>query len=170
MVKGQVKIQQTAFMLIAITLFFVLVGLFAISFSFSGLERSATELKAENAYNTIKILTNTPEFSCEQAFGRTKTNCIDSDKIMVLKKNMDIYKDFWDVKNIEIRKIYPVEEEIICTQANYPECNIIRILSDEISGMGVSSFVSLCKKESLDGRVYNKCELAEMSIFYEGAI
>jgi len=166
MVKGQVKIQQTAFMLIAITLFFVLVGLFAVKMSFSGLKDRATNLDAENALLMVSNIANTPEFSCEEAFGGTKTNCIDFDKAMVIKNNIEKYKGFWGVDNIELRRIYPPGEEILCTEESYPECNLLRIISDETVGIGISSFVSLCKKDSLEGKTYNKCDLAEMSIFY----
>jgi hypothetical protein len=41
MKKGQMKIQQMAFMLMAVTLFFVLVGMFFLIFSFSNLKESA---------------------------------------------------------------------------------------------------------------------------------
>jgi len=38
--KGQVKIQQMAFMIVTLTIFFILVGLFALSYSYSGLKSS----------------------------------------------------------------------------------------------------------------------------------
>ena len=167
--KGQVKIQQTAFMIIAITIFLILVGLFALSFSLSGVKNKATELEEQRATSLILNLANSPEFSCEEAFGGTKTYCIDFDKAMTLKKNIEIYKDIWDVENIEIRKIFPVlETERLCTQNNYPDCNLLRIISDEPTGFpSLPSFVSICRKESKEGNIYNKCELAQINIFYK---
>ena len=162
MKKAQMKIQQTAFVLIAITVFFVLVGLFVFAFRFSGLKESAAMLEEENAMLLVAKLANSPEFSCGEAFG-SKTNCIDADKVMMLKENIDKYEDFWGVSNIEIRKIYPQTEEIICGLGNYPNCDIIRISGD---GGGYENFVSLCRKESLGENSYNKCELAKIIVSY----
>src|SRR4030042_5145835 len=81
--KGQMKIQQMAFMLMAITLFFVLVGIFVLVIRFSGLKDTAKQLEEENAMLLVSKLANSPEFSCENAFGAL-SNCIDADKIMAL--------------------------------------------------------------------------------------
>ena len=163
---GQMKIQQMAFMLIAITLFFALVAIFVISFKYSGLKQSAMELEEENAMMLVTKLANSPEFSCGESFGETKINCIDENKVMALKEN-PAYSEFWKVSNIEIRKIYPKTEEKICDSGNYPNCNIIKMYQKEISGFDASNFVSLCRKESVDGETYDKCELAKMMISYE---
>jgi len=166
--KAQMKIQQMAFMLLAVTLFFALVGMFVIGVKFSGLKDSATALSEENAMLLATKLANSPEFSCGEAFGSSRTNCIDADKVMALKKNIVKYADFWDVENIEIRKIYPkLDSEIICTQANYPDCNVIRIRSKEVSGFDASNFVSLCRKAPSGDGAYNKCEIGELMISYE---
>jgi len=47
-VKAQIKIQQMLFMLLAITLFFVLVGIFLLVLGSSGLKKSAIELQEKN--------------------------------------------------------------------------------------------------------------------------
>ena len=166
--KGQLKIQQMTFMLIAVTLFFVLVGMFIMVIKFSGLKESSAELCEKNAMLLTTKLANSPEFSCGDAFGSSKTNCIDADKMMVLKGKIDKYKDFWGVSNIEIRKIYPTNSEVLCNLGNYPNCDIIKIISENTTGSYSSNFVSLCRKESFEGIVYDKCELAKVMISYEG--
>lgn len=163
---GQMKIQQMTFMLIAVTLFFVLVGLFLLAVSFSGIKESATELCKENAMSLAAKVANSPEFSCGEAFGTEKVNCVDADKAMSLTTNANKYKDFWGISDIEIRKIYPAENEKACTKSNYPDCNKISILSDNKEGVYVSNYVSLCRKASLDGDTYDKCELALIRIKY----
>ena len=165
--KAQLKIQQMAFMLIAVTLFFVLVGMFMLVIKFSGLKESATALEEKNAMLLVTRLANSPEFSCSEAFGTSRTNCVDADKIMILKENINKYADFWGVSNIEIRKLYPTDTEKICDIGNYPNCNIIRLRSKEVSGYDSSNFVSLCRKESFGGEVYDKCELAKIMVSYE---
>ena len=165
---GQLKIQQMAFMLMAVTLFFVLVGIFVLVVKFSGLKESATELEEKNAMLLVTKLANSPEFSCGEGFGTNRINCVDADKVMVLKENIGKYNDFWGVSNIEIRKIYPkTDSEIRCNLRNYPNCNVIRMRSKEISGTDLSNFVSLCRKESFEGEIYDKCELAKIMVSYE---
>ena len=166
--RAQFKIQQTAFVLMAITLFFVLVGIFILTIMSSGLKESATNLAEKNALLLVSKLADSPEFSCGEAFGNKKINCVDADKVMMLKENIINYGDFWDVENIEIRKIYPKQEsEIICTFENYPDCNLISLHSQENYGVGESNFVSLCRKQLINGEVHDKCELAKLIVSYK---
>ncbi len=165
---GQFRIQQMAFMLMAVTLFFALVGMFILAIKFSGLKESATALEEKNAMLLVTKLANSPEFSCGEAFGSSRINCIDADKVMMLRENIDKYTNFWGVSNIEIRKIYPSENfGVICDLGNYPDCNIIQLRSKEVAGYDMSNFVSLCRKESFDEEVYDKCELARIMVSYE---
>lgn len=164
--KAQLKIQQTAFMLIAVTLFFVLAGIFMLVFGMSNLKDQANIIKEKNALLLVSKLANSPEFSCGESFGTRKSNCVDADKLIALKANNEKYSDYWNVENIEIRKIYPIENEKLCTIANYPNCNIIRIYDKEISGYSVGNFVSLCRKESSENQIYDKCEIAKLIISY----
>ena len=165
MKKAQMKIQQMAFMLIAVTLFFALAGLFLITFVFSGLKDSAALLEEQNALSLVSKLANSPEFSCEQAFGTNNIKCIDGDKVMALKDSVLRYSGFWGVDGIVIKKIYP-KDSTICTSENYPNCGEINIVSAE-SGTGVSNFAILCRKAKDEYKIYNKCELAEVIVTYE---
>ena len=164
--RAQMKIQQMAFMLMAITLFFVLMGMFVLIFKMSGLKEEATELQEQNALLLVTKIANSPEFSCGNGFGGERINCIDGDKLMMLRENINRYEEFWEVENIEVRKVDSLEEEL-CTVSNYPNCNTIRLRDQEISGFDLSNFVSLCRKANFDGEVYDKCELARVSISYE---
>lgn len=162
MVKGQIKIQQTALMLMAITLFFILVGMFVLVFRFSDIRKMAVENEEKRAMLLVSKLASSPEFSCEDAFG-AKSNCIDADKVMVLLESIEIYRDFWEVAEIQIRKIYPETNEE-CTKDNYPDCGIINVLSKDIKKLASSSaFVILCRKEAGE-YVYDKCELGKLIV------
>ncbi len=166
--KAQLKIQQMAFMLMAITLFFVLVGMFVLVFRFSGLKESATALEEKNAMLLVTKLANSPEFSCGEAFGSNRINCIDSDKVMMLKENIAKYAGFWGVADIQIRKIYPNNGDIICTPTNYQNCGIIEVFSKNVNSLPpASNFVSLCRKESYNEEIYDKCELAKLMVSSE---
>jgi hypothetical protein len=163
---AQMKIQQMAFMLIAIFLFFALVGLFVFTFQFSNLKKSAELLEEKEAKALVSKLANSPEFSCYNSFGSEKVDCIDLDKIMILKSNIGDYNGFWGIKGIEIRRIYPEGSGIECSSVNYPDCDYIKLVSSE-DGIGIANFVTLCRKEVDENfRVYDKCELGKMIITY----
>lgn len=169
--KGQLKIQQMAFMLIAVTLFFVMVGMFILVFNYSGMKDEANRLREENALLLVSKVANSPEFSCGASSGTQKTYCIDGDKIMALKKNLNAYSDFWGKDtNIIIRKVYPSNtKDVICDLKNYPACNVINVLGENISGEH-SNFVSLCRKDNIDGEVVEKCELAKIMVSYKNIV
>ncbi len=165
--RAQMKIQQMAFMLMAITIFFVLVGMFVLIFTLSDVKKSAEELDQKNAMLLVTKLANSPEFSCGNSFGNNKINCIDADKAMVLGDSISKYLGFWGsgIGNIVIRKI-PAGENRECKNANYPDCEIINLFSKEISGFPAENFITLCIKGESTGGVYNKCEIAKLIIYY----
>jgi len=161
--KGQIKIQQMIFMIIAVTLLFTIVALFFLSISLRNLTRTANELQEEDSMLLVSKLANSPEFSCGDSFGTTRTNCIDFDKLIVLWENSEKYQDFWGVPKIEIRKVYP-PSNITCSLENYPDCGIIKIVNKDVNSLAASSnFVSLCRKEE-EGDV---CELARIMVSSE---
>ena len=67
--KAQIKVNQMVFMLIGVTIFFALVGMFALNLRVSSLKNTASELQEQNAYLLTSKLSNSPEFSCGTAFG-----------------------------------------------------------------------------------------------------
>ena len=151
-----------AFMLIGLTIFFVLVGLFALSFAFSGLKDSKALLDEKEATLLVSKLANSPEFSCGGAFGTDKVNCIDIDKVFALKEEIMMYKSFWGVEGIEIIKIYPSSTGE-CTSLSYPNCEILTVLESG-GAIDKSTFVSLCRKEGAGGSFYDKCELGRLIV------
>lgn len=165
--KAQMKIQQMAFMLIALTLFFVLAGLFVFTIFFSNLKTSANIIEQENAILLVSKLSNSPEFSCENAFGGNRLNCVDADKAMALKENANKYSQFWGVEGIEIRKIYDGNSNE-CTEQNYPECGSITVLSPKSGGTGISNFAALCKKVNINDTIQDVCDLAKVIVTYNG--
>ncbi len=168
--RGQMKIQQMAFMLMAVTLFFVLVGLFVLVWSFAGIKEGAVALEEKNTMLLATKLANSPEFSCGNSFGGTKINCIDADKVINLKGDISKYIDFWGkgVNNIKIETIYPVTERKDCTLGNYPNCNVIDLFSKGTQGIAYWNFVTICKKAVDEGRVYDKCEIGKVFVYSNG--
>ncbi len=157
---AQLKIQQMTFMLLAVTLLFVIVLLFFISFKFSGLKQDAEELKRDKASILASKIASTPEFIFEDT-----PNAIDADKLMILQSQTK-YKEYFGVGGIIVRKIYPSGNLVECTKGNYPNCNIIKIFTSK-NEAPVSTFVAWCTKQTTSGVPYNKCELGLLMIEYE---
>jgi hypothetical protein len=160
--RGQMKIQQMAFMLMAITLFFVFVGLFIISIKFNDLKQSAESLDQKNSLYLTSKISSYPEIACGTAYGTQKINCIDTDKLIVFLNNKEKYSEFWDVQSLTVRKLYPQSEEV-CTSENYPNCGVFKILEGKNRG-DTSIFVSLCRNEFKDQETYTKCELGKLFV------
>lgn len=159
---AQLKIQQMAFMLMAITLFFVLAGMFILVISTSNLRETALALEEKNAMLLVSKLANSPEFSCGESFGSNKINCVDADKMMMLKEHIVSYAKFWGVSNIEVRKTGG--NEVMCSLGNYPNCDIIKLRSTNMTSE-YSNFVSLCWKDTFEGQLYDKCQVAKLMVW-----
>ncbi len=172
------KIQQTAFLIIALTLFFVLVGLFVLSMTFSGIQQDKAKVEEKEALLLVSRLANSAEFTCGESSGRAKSDCVDFDKVMVLKDNIENYSKLWGVKGISIIKTHPVAEGICeelnssscrCTRENYPDCGFLEIYPNNGLGNDASTFILLCRKQNDDGYAYDKCEVARLVVkFSEG--
>jgi cell division protein FtsL len=167
--RAQMKIQQMVFMIIAVFILFVIIGMIFLSSRISNVQKTATEIQELNALTLASKIANSPEFSCGNSYGNQISDCVDLDKVMALKKSVNNYESFWGVSNIEIRKIYPSEEEKECNDENYPNCNWINVIEEKVSGYSVGNFVSICYKE-LNGQIAsNKCEIGKIIISYEVA-
>lgn len=162
--RGQMKIQQMAFMIIALALFFILVGLLVLSFSLSGLKESKERLDEENAMLLTLSISGYPEFSCGESFGTDKSFCIDADKFMAFKKVAEKdYDDFWGISSIEIRRLYN-ESSIVCDDSNFPNCGILRTTLSGGQGNDKTAFITLCRKAGFMGSPYDKCEVAKLIV------
>jgi hypothetical protein len=155
--KGQIKIQQMAFILVALMIFFSIALLIFMTFRLSGIRESAFELREAEARETVRKISSTPEFS----FTSDCSSCIDLDKVLILKDRKS-YEGFWDFDYLQIEKIYP-KYEGECDKFTYPDCRTITIIEKEDFGTPVEAFVSLCRwEESQEG--YFKCELGKIYI------
>ncbi|MFP4047684.1 MAG: hypothetical protein ACLFT4_08015 [Bacteroidales bacterium] len=169
MKKGQYKIQQMAFMMVGVAIFFIMVGLFWIILQRGDIQEKARELKEEKAVEISQGIMDSPEFTCSFSTGY----CIDTDKVMVLQ-NMSTYDEYWPISSIKLAK-FPAEEEIECDKDNYPNCTVFDVYRNENayenksinSVSSQSSYVALCRKERIDGYSSRVCELGRIIIGYE---
>ena len=54
-----------------------------------------------------------------------------------------------------------------CNSGNYPNCNLIRLVAENITSE-YSNFVALCRKEPINGTIQDKCEIAKLAVSYNG--
>lgn len=163
--KAQLKIQEMAFMLVAVALFFVLVGLFVLSVVYSNLQEEATRIAEARTLSSITNLADSPEFSCVGS----KSNCVDADKLIALinyelsKRNYENFWPFTSLKVVKMSAFDKTEEEMVrCSFANYPDCDLFVVYDKSLENeRAVSSYVALCRKE-YENAPYDKCEIAKL--------
>lgn len=160
--RAQTGIQEMSFMIIALAIFFVLVLLFYIAISFSGLKKTVEMGSRDSAILLIARLSGSPEFACADS----KIDlCVDTDKIMALTLS-SAYKNFWVVDGLRIEKVYPsTDKTVLCEFGNYPNCNTFVLIKNKTSDIiEDTSFVTLCRKEVKNGYNYDRCELGKIKV------
>jgi len=140
--KAQMKIQQMAFVLVAIVLFFAMAAIFYLTIYTADLREKAEYLQEKEAIELVRAIAGTPEFSFSS---EPCSGCIDLDKALIIAGEDD-YEDFWNLDALWIERIYPKPNDRECTQANYPDCGQITIIknSGELSS-DASAFVILAR-------------------------
>ena len=162
MVKNaQMQIQQMSFMLIAVFIFFALVGMFFLRVQMGGIKSSSAELQRDQAISSLQVVADMPELN----FDSKETMTLDADKLLIMSGGFGKkYESFWPVASIEVVKVYPLATTFIeCPAAN---CNYYNIYNNsQVSSKKVSTFVSICKKERESGSVYdNRCNIGKLII------
>lgn len=161
--RGQLKIQQMAFVLVAIMIFFTMAALFYFSIRYANLQEDAETLREQEVIETVRKMSGTSEFSWTIEDCST---CVDFDKILILKER-NSYKGFWkNIALLQVARVYPsYGEGIECTRQNYPKCDTITLIEDERGFRGHRAFVALCRYDESLG--INKCELGKIIMAFE---
>lgn len=155
--KAQMEIQQMAFMIIAVFIFFALVGLFFITIQVSRLNSNAAELEKEQAVSSIRVIADMPELIFDSGSSMT----IDEDKVKVMVSNFgEKYENFWPVASVELYKIYPAFDEVIeCPSSN---CNYYNIFDNgQTNVQKYSSFISICSEQK---SVQPRCDIGKLVV------
>ena len=160
--KSQLRIQEMSFMLLAVFLFFILVGLFVMSIVYSNVQDEARRIAEERTLSSLTSLSDGPEFSCTES----RSNCVDGDKIVSLV-NKSGYKNLWPFSSLKVLRFSGFgknESELIeCNFASYPNCDLIVVYDKKTENeRAISSFIALCRKKFENGYTYDKCELARL--------
>ncbi|VVB78476.1 Uncharacterised protein [uncultured archaeon] len=165
--RSQLNIQEMAFMLVAVVLFFGLVILFVMVVVYKSMYSQMNVINQQKTLTSLINLADSPEFRCVT----TKSNCIDGDKVISLM-NHTVYSNFWSFSSLSIIKLSAFsknESEMVkCNFANYPDCDLIVIYDKKVKNeRAISSYVAFCRKEyekidTYSGYTYDKCEIAKL--------
>ena len=135
--KAQLKIQQMAFVLVALMIFFGLIAVIYFSIWSSGIKKSAAQRQDEEALQIALSLASSPEFAFTSS--SDCSSCVDFEKIISLNK--EVYKNLWNLDYLEIERVYPVPLP--------GEINNITIIPRKTNlGSTSSVFVSLVRREN----------------------
>ena len=163
MKKGQLKIQQMAFVVMAIFLFFILVALFFVGWQYRSVQGSFEELQTEQAISFLKIVSDMPELNCDAR----ESLCLDEDKVRAMSSGNlgKSYEGFWPVASIKVYKVYPAFSESGVVKCPLPDCNYYEVYDSGQGGIEeFSTYVSLCRPEKNGGFFYEDCEIAKLLV------
>lgn len=161
--KGQFKIQQMVFVLVATLILFAIAAIFFVSMKFGGLRSDFEDQKKTAVIEQVGKITGTPEFiwtSFEDC-----SSCVDFDKIFMIK-NRTAYQGFWEeIALLKVSRIHPKYSIDECTPQSYPRCNSITLVEKE-GFQSYESFVSLCRFDDADKAT--RCEIGKVIMGFEG--
>lgn len=165
--KGQLKIQEMAFVLVAIFIFFGLAALFFFTVSLGNLRENVSDLEGEQARQLAFAFAKSPELSWSDD---TCPHCVDSLKALLLKNHRDVYLNYWNMDYLVIETIYP-EKTGECTIQNYPNCKTITLANrTDYYGTPASAYIAICRHERISsGGSYPTCELGMIHASIGGA-
>ena len=156
--RGQMKIQQMAVMIVAVFFFFVLVGLFFLGIMFKDVKGSAGDLQRAQAISSLSVIADMPELNYDSSWSMS----LDEDKLRIMSgdfgRNYDL---FWPVASVGVYKVYPRFDEIRkCPGA---DCNYYEIYDNGQKGVStVSAYVAICEK--VRGMADGRCEIGKLVV------
>ena len=106
--KGQMKIQEMAFVLVAVVFLGALLLLFFARFQAGQIEKTATELRSLRTVTMLRMIASIPELVCKD-----EAICIDQDKLIAFNSSTSLqskYSSLWrasNIVNIRVEEAYP---------------------------------------------------------------
>lgn len=147
--KAQLKIQEMAFVLVAVVFLFSLVFLFYARFQNTQMIEQAQVLREFRSATLLKVVAGLPELQCSLQ-GQGISVCIDKDKLAEFSEMQADYSELWSNSNIakiEIEEVYPGSEKFLVYSR--PANNTITY----------STYIPLCA-----GGYQAKCAIAKIKI------
>lgn len=148
--KAQFKIQETAFVLLAVVLLFGLIFTFFARFEFTRVKELARQTREERAITLVRSIASMPELKCSESFTKvSEAACLDLDKVRAFNENPSLrqrYKKIWSSSYIS---------EVV-VQEIFPSNKVYYIYKEQESQESYFSFFPLCSQ--------NNCTLAKLSV------
>ena len=155
--KAEIKIQEMAFVLLAVVLLFTLVLLIFARFQIAQLQESALELRREQAVSMLRVIASMPELRCSASFSSVaESACIDEIKLEAFVSEHERYEELWKnskISGITIKEAYPEGQEYVIKSAR-PGTNTVTY----------ATFIPLCEEQV--GRQVS-CKIATINIGIE---
>ncbi|MFH1802149.1 MAG: hypothetical protein ABH864_01720 [archaeon] len=129
------KIQQMAFMLVAIMIFFAMVAIVYFTIVLAKVQGTADDLREQEAKELARQMSGTPELTFSQD-GISSSSTIDLDKAYILAKTDNFKRKYWNLDYLMIERIYPetpAGKENCLQTNNYPNCREL-VLIDKTGG------------------------------------
>ena len=157
------RLQQMSFMILFVFIFFIVAGLFVLSFNMGSIKASAQQLQKEATLSSLETIADMPEFNCDSS----RSLCVDEDKIFILSSESQKYAAFWPVASIKVRKVFPLdpnsqEADIPCPKENCTFYDIYE--SGQKNVIEYGTYVNLCQKQKSLGVVEDDCSLARLEV------
>lgn len=157
--KADMRIQQMAFMILFVFVFFSVAGLFFLSIQMRDVRQNAADLQKEATIASISTIANMPELNCDSS----RSLCVDEDKLYVFSAHTEEYKDFWPVASIKVRKVFPKQnEQIACPNINCTYYEIYDSKQKNVQSYG--TFVTICKQTNIEGYPQEDCGIARLEV------
>ena len=149
--KGQLKIQQMAFVLVALMIFISMAGIIFFSVYLSDLRKDVQDLRDREAREIVRKIASSPEFVFSP---ESCVSCVDFIKILKLK-DLNEYKKFWNLDYLVVEKINnKTKSEKKECETSINDCDRITIIGND-NYSAKSSFVTIVTwDESLGGGNY----------------
>lgn len=139
--RGQMKMQEMMFVLLAIALLASLVFIFVIRFQSGSFKSEIEAVNQKRALSLRDKIATLPELKC------ARISCIDKDKARILKDH-DLDDLFQGLTSARIFTLYPGDEEIILYESGKP------------TQRSYSTYVNLCEQKSIGSVFEYDCALA----------
>jgi hypothetical protein len=142
--RGQLKIQEMAFVLLAVVFLFSLILLFFTAFQYRIWTNSARDTREARGITIVEVIASMPELRCSSSLSSiSESVCIDTDKLDYFDKTPSIqnrYSVLWEnsmLTGVEIQEIYPVRKTYTIYSKNY-----------DGSVSTFSTYIALCSQEN----------------------
>ena len=159
--KAQIKIQEMAFVLVAIFIVFGLIILIFFRFQTGAWSQAAEEVRERRTISLLDKVSSMPELNCGSSL-TTKSSCIDETKLQYMCGEFSAkYKKTWkNVLKIEVERLYPKDQTLKNIYTIYEDA---KFGEEDISYSSYSNIISLCKYTAGG----YECDIARLAIYME---